>query len=327
MTYGWIECLDDPFAESETPFYEDIIPHAVQTQKPAPNLFSSPKRIFEYLDSQVYGHTEYKKQLAFFIWQIKNEHHPSALLIAGNSGEGKTETIRALQRIYKNIAITDGASVTPQGYKGASKIASNMNLLDLDNPSEPPIYVIDEADKLICRGGWNNIELTAELLKIMEDGIVDISPNEREQHFISTQNISFILLGSFSSITDNTDSKPIGFNTELSNCLPTKRKSLTISMIKDQLTPELIGRIGNIVILDPLSQSDYEKILKDKRYSPVQRFENEYGIHIQIKPDKQKQLAKDAYKNQTGVRYISNEISRCLMNSLFDDPSTQEISI
>ncbi len=200
-----------------------------------------------------------------------------------------------------------------------------MNLLDLNNPDQPPIFVIDEVDKLILRGGaWNDTELTGELLKLMEDGVLDISVNDREQKFISTENVSFILLGSFSHLTDKEALRPIGFERD-----PPKqrRKPLTIEMIKETLSPELQGRIGNIVILTPFEQKDFERILKDERYSPIYRFEKEYHLHIHLAPGKRKQIAASAFKNQTGVRSMTNEIARYLMNSLFEDPETKEINI
>ncbi len=320
--------INNPFVHNEIPFYEDPRPRPIKYSNPPERIFTTPKSIVEYLDSKVYGHREFKRQLAFFVWQIKHNHHPAALLVAGNSGEGKTEMIRALQKIYQNIAVTDGASITPQGYKGNNKLASALNMLDLNNPADPPIFVIDEIDKLILRGGaWSDNELIGELLKLMEDGVLDISVNDREQKFISTQNVSFILLGSFSHLTDTSISKPIGFNTAIGDSTSQKRKFLTIEMIKDALSPELQGRIGRIIILDPFTQSDFENILRDEHYSPVYKFEKEYGIQIHLKPGRRRQIAHDAYTNQTGVRSMTNEIARQLMNSLFEDPETKDIDI
>ncbi len=327
---GWKDAREDsanPFLEDEIPFYEPEYLETAQCAEIDPGLYCTPKSIFGYLDAHVYGHTEYKRQLAFFVWQLKNGHRPSALLIAGNSGEGKTETIRALKRIYPNIAVVDGASVTPQGYKGNNKLASAMNLLDFDDPINPPIYVIDEADKLICRRGWTDGDLTGELLKLMEDGVINISGNERESKYISTEDVGFILIGSFSYLTERTGSRPIGFSASADKASFRKRKSLSRDMIAEQLTPELMGRIGEIIILEPFEQTDFEKILKDKRYSPVSRFEREYDLHISLKPRKRREIAASAFENQTGVRSMTTEIARCLMDSLFEDPEVKEISI
>lgn len=313
----------------EIPFYEEKAPHR-QIQETEPGFFDDPKTIYQYLDENVYGHQEFKRNLAFFVWQIKHGHRPSAMLVAGNSGEGKTETIRALQKIYGNLAMIDGASVTPQGYKGANKLASGLNMLDMNDPDWPPIYVIDEADKLICRRGWDGSSMTAELLKLMEDGVVDISVNDREQKFVSTENLSFILLGSFSGLTDvtpETESNPIGFCVSQKETGETRRKTITEDMIRKQLTPELIGRIGNFIVLEPFEQADFESILKDERYSPIRRFEKEYGIRFDMKQQKIKEIAAAAYKNQTGVRSMTTEISRFLMDSLFEDPDTKEITV
>ena len=311
----------------ETPFYETRIPHPEHTHISKPNFFDDPKSIYSYLDGRVYGHSEFKRRLALFVWQIKHGHHPSAMLVAGSSGEGKTETIRALQKVYKNIAMIDGASVTPQGYKGANKLASGLNLLDMDDPDWPPIYVIDEVDKLICRQGWHETEMTAELLKLMEDGVIDISVNEREQKFVSTENIGFILLGSFSWLTDIAESNHIGFGAPQKDAAGQRRKHLTKDMIMEQLTPELIGRIGEFIVLKPFEQSDFESILKDERYSPIRRFEEEYDIHIDMRSQKIVEIAAAAYRNKTGVRSMTTEIGRFLMDSFFEDPETKVISI
>ena len=311
----------------ETPFYEEKILHHEQLQVCEPDFFDDPKSIFNYLDGRVYGHRDFKRNLAFFVWQVKHGHRPSAMLVAGNSGEGKTETIRALQKVYKNIAMIDGASVTPQGYKGANKLAAGLNMLDMDDPDWPPIYVIDEADKLICRQGWHGTEMTAELLKLMEDGVVDISVNEREQKFVSTENVSFIFLGSFSGLTDVIESNPIGFGVSLKDVGGARRKLLTRDMIRKQLTPELIGRIGEFIILEPFEQADFESILTDARYSPIRRLEEEYDIHIDVKSQKIEEIAAAAYRNQTSVRSMTTEIGRFLRDSFFEDPETKVISI
>ena len=326
----WFEDVDDSdntINYDEVPFYEESIPRPSYFRKPLKKLFDNPRSIYNYLDSCVYGHREFKRALAFFVWQIKHGHRPSALLIAGNSGEGKTETIRALQKVYRNMAVADGASITPQGYKGNNKLASAMNLLDMNDPAHPPIYVIDEADKLICRQGWGEADLTGELLKLMEDGVLDISGNEREQRFVSTENVSFILLGSFSHLTDQVSSNPVGFNVSIGSTASPRRKPLTIEMIRDTLSPELQGRIGDIIVLEPFKQADFEHILKDERYSPIRHFEKEYNLHINIKPGKREEIAASAYINQTGVRSMTTEIARYLKDSLFDDPETKEICI
>jgi len=318
----------DVSSEDDIPFYEESIPRTVPYHKPPPDIFDTPKSIYGFLDEQVYGHHAFKKHIAFFIWQMKNGHRPAALLIAGNSGEGKTETIRALQKIYKNIAVTDGASITPEGFKGKNKFSSNINLLDPHNSDQPPIMVIDEVDKLICRGGWNNMELTAELLKLMEDTVLDISLDNNTQNFISTKNMGFILLGSFSHLSERTDGQhPIGFGCQFDESRKTQRKPLTKEIIMDQLSPELIGRIGHIIILDPFDQGDFENILEDERYSPISHAEKEYNIHINISPQKRKEIAASAFSNKTGVRSMKNEIFKCLTDELFENPNLTEITM
>ncbi len=202
-----------------------------------------------------------------------------------------------------------------------------MNLLDSNNPYQRPVLVIDEVDKLICRGGWHASDLTAELLKLMEGTTVDISVDDKKQNFINTENMGFILLGSFSYLTDRSKTHHLGFMVSTDESTFSWRKPLSEELILNQLTPELIGRIGKIIILDPFTQKDFEQILQDERYSPIIRFQKEYGIHININPEKCREIAESAYLNQTGVRSMTNEIARYLNDELFKDPSTKEISI
>lgn len=139
--------------------------------------------------------------------------------------------------------------------------------------------------------------------------------------------MGFILLGSFSHLTDISKLHHLGFTVSSDENAFSRRKLLSEELILDQLTPELIGRIGKVIVLDPFTQKDFKQILQDERYSPIFKFQKEYGIHININPEKCREIAESAYYNQTGVRSMANEIARYLNDELFKDPETKEISI
>lgn len=51
-------------------------------------IFSSPKSIFDYFDSKIYGNEQYKKSLATAIWSALKKDIKSNFLIIGKSGCG-----------------------------------------------------------------------------------------------------------------------------------------------------------------------------------------------------------------------------------------------
>lgn len=291
------------------------------------NVFRTPQKIYNYLDSLIYSHSTYKKALSLFIWKHMNGHASGALLVAGESGSGKTEMIRALTKIYSNIHIADGASVVPNGYKGNSSLATHLSSLDFQDKKFPPILVIDEFDKLCQKGttSWSDTGLIAELLKFIEGGVYNSGTTDKPV-YVDTTGLAVILLGSFSALTERNTSHPIGFNAYITDDAIVKTK-LKKEQILTQLPPELQGRISQIIILESFTEDDYLCILRDKRYSPVIRLSQEYGLHMTISEEKTHEIAHDAFTSHTGVRQMNNAISAYLDEKLFTDPDIKEISI
>lgn len=311
----------------DTPdFYSDeYVPS--QDSDAAAVTYNTPKKIYDFLDMHVYGHAEYKKAVSVFLWKAIQGHKPTgALLVAGNSGTGKTELFRALKNIYSNIAIADGASMVSAGYKGNNHLTSNMTLLNFSSSDLPPIYVIDEFDKLLHKGkgGWSDTGLLGELLKCLEGERINIGTTDRSR-WVDTSKICFVLLGSFSALTDKQNARPIGFNTSIDK--NSQRSSLTKERILSEFTPELQGRVSQLVILDEFSAEDYYKILKNPNYSPIARIENEFGVHVTVSRKKYREIANKAFTEQTGVRHMNHAICQYLDEQLFENPDVKEITI
>ncbi|MCR4684569.1 MAG: AAA family ATPase [Lachnospiraceae bacterium] len=290
-------------------------------------IFSTPKRIYTVLDKKVYGHDAYKRALSVFIWKAYHGHRPGTMLIVGQSGSGKTEMIRALKESYRNIAIADGASLTPAGYKDESKLATYLRCLDFSDRALPPLFVIDEFDKMILRqqGGWSGTGLVFELLKFLEGGNVNIG-EALKPTFVDTSKVCFLLLGAFSNLAaENRKEKSFGFSSMDTTEQPAKR--LEKKAILDMIPPELCGRIEETIILDPFTEDDYRKILKDRYYSPISRLGKELHIDVKISDDRADQIAHNAFVNGTGVRSMNSEISSYINNRLFEDPEIKTIYI
>ena len=81
------------------------------------------------------------------------------------------------------------------------------------------------------------------------------------------------------------------------------------------------------MLLDPLSEEDYYRILKDDRYSPAARLSREYGLCLSISDEKYHEIAHEAYVSRTGVRSMNNTITSYLDEQLFSRPDLKEMSI
>lgn len=312
--------------EYESPdFYSDD--YVSSQSSSMPQTYNTPKKIYDFLDTHVYGHDQYKRAVSLLVFKIIHGHKPpGALLVAGASGTGKTELFRVLKKIYPNQVMVDASTVTPSGYKGSNHFTSQ--LCNLSFTSEfSPIYILDEFDKALYKGkgAWAETGLLSELLKFLEGSDhVNIGTEEKPK-WVDTSKICFVLLGSFSSLTDRPKSLPIGFNTSTETC--SRRSDLTKEMIISQLTPELQGRIAQIIILNEFTSQDYFNILNHPNYSPISKLEKEFGIHVNVSKEKLSEISNTAYNEQTGVRSMTNMINRYLDEQLFLDPAVKEISI
>ena len=86
----------------ENILYEDEIPSEASGQ--VSHILSSPARIYEYLDSKVYGQKDAKRAAAMLLWNHVNGRRQN-VLFAGPTGCGKTEIFRQLAKLYPNIVI------------------------------------------------------------------------------------------------------------------------------------------------------------------------------------------------------------------------------
>ena len=179
--------------------------------------------------------------------------------------------------------------------------------------------------------GWSETSLLPELLVLFDDKDVSVNTGTDEKpYWVNPKNLFFILIGSFSNLTDiTTNNNPIGFCVEMSSKSRTHRKQITKEMILEHLKdyPELIGRINRIFVNPNLTENDYRQILTNPKYSPATKLEQELGLSIKITPKKMCQYIKDCYESNTGIRYVKNDMLEQVDTAIFDNPDIKEIII
>ena len=321
-----------PWDSMETPdFYSDKF--EIRRKYNNNKILSSPRNIYNFLDERVFGQEDYKKAISTFIYKaLKGINSEKVILIASESASGKSYVVSLLSEIVENFVITDGASLVPQGFRGGNHITTVLNKLDVDS-NIPGFVVIDEFNRTLEKGisdSWSGSSLLSELLVLFDDkdAKINASTNEDKPLWVSPSKLFFILLGSFSNITDQKVSTPIGFNSDIPNSGKSHRAQITKENILETLAewPELVGRISRIIVNPNMDEKSYYKMLSNPKYSPATKLEQELGIKIKISSKKMKEYAKNSYDSGTGIRGIKNAILEELDEALFN-PNLSELYI
>ncbi len=312
-------------------FYSaDYVPS--KKTKESRSILSSPQNIYKYLSDRVYGQEEYKKAISTFVYKaLKGIHSEKVILISAESGTGKSYLISVLSEIVPNMVVADGSSMTAAGYKGGNHVTTILNKIDTKSDA-PAFIVIDEFNRLMYKGthSWSDTNLLAELLVLFDDKDVQINAGTDDKpYWVNPKNIFFILLGSFSDITDQKKNKPIGFNADIGSAESAHRPQITKEQILKRLEqwPELIGRINRIITNNNLSESDYLRMLKCPNYSPISKLEMELGIELKVTQKKMRQWAKEAYESGTGFRCVRNGLLEIVDDAIMKDAEVRSINI
>lgn len=285
-----------------------------------------PQDIKQFLDNFVFSQEEAKKQAAMILWERNRDIKENALFI-GPSGSGKTEIWRTLQKLNNNIYIYDVSSITADGFTGNKKsysvleemLASGMSVEDVEHS----IIVFDEFDKMcspkITSGGEQlHRTLQGEFLSMIEGTNVTVNFDKYSKVIINTSNISFVFLGAFEMLYKAKTDKPhtIGFGSEND---VSERKEISIDdIIKFGIIPEIAGRITSITELNELKEEDFYKILCDKRISPEKKMSDKYNISIYMSDDLKKEIAKKAFKNKLGVRFLLSQTQTLVNKQIYE---------
>lgn len=296
-------------------------------------ILSSPRNIYNYLSDKVYGQDDYKKVISTYVYKALNGiNSEKVILIAAESGTGKSYLISELAKIVPNMIVADSSSMTASGYKGGNHITTILNKIDVSS-NDPSFIVLDEFNRFLeksINGGWSDTSLLSETLVLFDDKDVQVNAGTEEKPFwINPRNIFFILLGSFSDITDQKESTPIGFNADIKSAVAKHRQQITKEQILNHLSqwPELIGRISRIIVNPNMTEKDYMAMLKDPRYSPIAKLGQDLGINIKVSPQRMRLWAKDAYESGTGLRGVKNLLLEEVDVALFNNPDIKELNI
>lgn len=319
-----------------------------------------PHEIKEYLDKYIIGQDDAKKTLSVAIYnhykkifnnnknKVKDELEKSNILIAGNTGCGKTLIVKTIAKLLGvPCYIGNATSITESGYVGDDIESLLVGLLrECDYnvaAAQIGIVFIDEIDKIAKKGSGVSVtrDVSGEgvqqgLLKMVEGSMVGVHPQGGRKHpeqqlmYIDTSNILFIASGAFPGIEDIIKKRlggtKIGFNVE-KNSFDKNDELIKYSTPQDFKTfgmiPEFIGRFPVITHVNELTVEDLKRILTEPKNSLVSQYQKLFKMDdcdLSFTKDALTEIAKYAYELGVGARGLRNIMETIMNDFMFEIP-------
>lgn len=168
------------------------------------------------------------------------------------------------------------------------------------------VVLFDEIEKA-------NSEVFNLLLQILEEGELQ----DNLGHTVNFRN-TVIIMTSNAGARSITADKKLGFANLPDGFLPPEEiKANAMEELKRIMAPELLNRIDDIIVFNPLTRAEISKIL-DKQISELEERIADKNIHLSIKPKAREYLLDHGYEPSMGARpmrrLIQNEIEDRLAN-------------
>ena len=337
----------------------NLLKDITQTTLTGAETVPDPRNIKDFLDQHIIGQDRAKMVLSVAVTNHfkrlnsgNTEIQKSNILLAGPTGTGKTLLAKTVAR-YLGVpcVIADSTTLTEAGYVGddvESLISKLYAAADYDvKKCEHGIIFLDEVDKIARKGESATIsrDVSGEgvqqaLLKLVEGTKCKITPpGSRKGHGdtieIDTTNILFIAGGAFvgvdSIIQKRLQGTAMGFSANIGTTAENTMEYLAPDdLVKYGMIPEFVGRFGNCVSLQNLTQAQLIEILTKVKHNLVEQYcwlFNQDGVELEFDPHSLELIANIAHQSNTGARGLQNELERILLPHMFDLPSYQKQNI
>jgi ATP-dependent Clp protease ATP-binding subunit ClpX len=319
-----------------------------------PDFLPTPREIFDFLDLHVIGQTPAKRTLSIAAynhlkrcqqWTGKGRTplRKSNLLLMGPTGCGKTHLARTLAEFLDvPFSVADATEYTEAGYFGKDVEVLLGELLQKANgdvkSAQQGIVFIDEVDKIArrsnsARTGTGNRDIGGEgvqqaLLKLLEGREIYV-PTNVTQHWnkhdfvrFDTTHVLFICAGTFSDLYLYEENHSVGFGTPKQ--ANQRARAITEKELLDYgLMAEFIGRLPVRVQLDPLSEDDLVRVLRDppdalvKEYTSLLAMD---GVQLRLEDGALREVARFALRHETGARMLRGAIEGLCQDLMFEAP-------
>ncbi len=239
-----------------------------------------------------------------------------SFIFLGTTGVGKTELAKALAEFLFNddsmmtridmSEYQERHSVSrlvgaPPGYVGYDE---GGQLTEAVRRKPYSVVLLDEIEKA-------HPDVFNILLQVLDDGRLTDNKGRtvdfRNTIVIMTSNMgSQIIQENFSRAFDGE---------RVSDEVVERTRQDVIDMLKQQLKPEFLNRIDEIVMFEPLTKRDIEKIV-DIQMNSIRRMLGENGIRLEYTAAAKELMAQLGYDPMYGARPVKRVIQREVINDL-----------
>lgn len=248
--------------------------------------------LFNAMKERVFGQDEYLETLCMAVENLQMERrmwekglvetYPlNTILVAGESGTGKTHAIKVLAEITDMEAVViDMTQITGTGWRGnnlSEVLAGRLRNVDKKNGL---ILFFDEFDKCIGSKMENEnhrtFDVIPEFLKLIEDKEIMIESHDGKMISHRLDNAIFIFAGAFSGIEEYIEKRlkikrkgrRIGFSANKEEERPVEPVDRLYSHITHadfaayNLNWQFLGRMTRLCVLNRLTEEDYMEIIR-----------------------------------------------------------------
>lgn len=349
MTFGGPDKEDWAYITELFGFtYDDLYVHGTTE-----DTILSAEEMADYVKQYVFGQDDVINQLAVPFWQHleskrngEGSNIKTPMLLIGHTGWGKSEICKRFSEVCGDCPIIQISSneITPMSWKGVhitdyflNKLKSGVEKEELEHA----VLVFDEFDKITHynikiaseKGADMDADLQRDIMHILDRDyitIVDDNPLSHSQYNglqLSTKNLMIVFAGAFTGIEDVIKrrcnaGKAIGYVNQ--GCAQIQTNWMKRVCEKDLeewgLLPELIGRLGSICVLNPLTSDMMMRIMSSAKESILQahvEYCKQHNVNLVFTDEAIRYIAELAYNSGLGFRNVKTLLARCLSPMYF----------
>ncbi|HIW52814.1 MAG TPA: AAA family ATPase, partial [Candidatus Alistipes excrementipullorum] len=239
-----------------------------------------------------------------------------SFIFLGTTGVGKTELAKALAEFLFNddnmltridmSEYQERHSVSrlvgaPPGYVGYDE---GGQLTEAVRRKPYSVVLLDEIEKA-------HPDVFNILLQVLDDGRL----TDNKGRTVDFRNTIIIMTSNMGSNIIQENFAPAFDDKKLDRSIVEKTRQDVIELLKQQLKPEFLNRIDEIVMFEPLTRKEIERIV-DIQMDIVGHMLSENGIRLEYSDAARNWIADAGYDPMFGARPVKRTIQRTVVNEL-----------